>query len=161
MRIRIKTKIINAVVNNKIDLLMLILILAGLFGGMPGREVLGAKAAKSGNYFPWGVYSMLANCNEEYQGIKPPEDAIHTMIEDDFASASGDWKEVYLEGTSGGSYSLSNGVLKIEMDGEGRYGVYHSKPISGHFLVEADFLKDENIALALIQDKGGKRDTEN
>lgn len=85
----------------------------------------------------------------------------HILIEDDFGSDSSDWKEVYLEGTGGGNYSVSGGMLKIEMDREGWYGVYHTKPISGHFLVEADFAEDENIALALIQEKGGKPDVEN
>jgi hypothetical protein len=85
----------------------------------------------------------------------------HVWIEDDFGSADSDWKEFYLEGTSGGSYSMSDGMLRIKMGGEGRYGVYHTKQVSGHFLVEADFAEDENVGLALIQEKGGKPDVEN
>jgi len=85
----------------------------------------------------------------------------HVLLEDDFGSASSDWKEVYLEGDSGGSYSVSDGMLKIKLDGEGRYGVYNTTPVSGHFLVEADFAKDENIGLALIQQKNGRPDVEN
>jgi hypothetical protein len=85
----------------------------------------------------------------------------HVLIEDDLSSAGGGWKEVYLEGTRGGSYSVSGGKLKINLDEEGRYGVYNTEPVSGHFLVEADFEEDENVGLALIQEKDRKPDVEN
>lgn len=56
---------------------------------------------------------------------------------------------------------MSGGSMKIEMNGKGRYGIYNTKPISVHFLVMTDFEEDDNVALALIQEKDGKPDIQN
>lgn len=83
------------------------------------------------------------------------------LFSDTFESPSSKWQEIYLEGDSGGSYAISDGKLTINVSGGARYGVYRSKPISGHFYAEAAFEEDENIGLALIQEKNGKPDIQN
>jgi hypothetical protein len=81
--------------------------------------------------------------------------------EDDFESESKAWKAVSFEGAVGGSHAIAEGILSIENEGGGLYGVYHSQPVSGHFYVMAEHVSDDNVALVLFQNKGGQPDPEN
>ena len=80
---------------------------------------------------------------------------------DTFELQTRNWKEIYLDGNSSGSYSIKDGTLNITATHQGRYGVYHTTPISGHFHIDAVFEADKNVGLALIQEKDGVPDTDN
>jgi len=83
------------------------------------------------------------------------------LLSDSFDGVSGNWQDIYLEGDSGSRYSIKSGSLKINVEGKSRYGIYHTVPIRGHFYVDAEFDEDDNVALALLQEKNGKPDPEN
>jgi hypothetical protein len=83
------------------------------------------------------------------------------LLQDSFLSSSGDWREFYLKGDSGGGTTFSKDKLIITTAGGAKYGVYHSVPVSGHFYVEAAFEADEHVGLALIQAKDGRPDVDN
>lgn len=102
------------------------------------------------------VTGICSSCSAGYGG-----ESSEILISDDFRSVSSEWEELYLEGTEGGSYTAEGGKLTIEMEGEGFYGLYYSKPVRGHFCVDAEFLVDRNLGLALLQEKNGEADIEN
>jgi len=83
------------------------------------------------------------------------------LLSDTFQSLNRNWKAVYLDGFEGGRHSVSDGKLRVSAGEDVRYGVYFTTPISGHFYVEASFEADENVGLALIQEKNGAPDTDN
>jgi len=97
---------------------------------------------------------MISGCDGVYQANEP-------LVQDSFEGSSGDWHEFYLDGDSGGSVTFSRDKLIVTTDGGARYGVYHSKPVSGHFYVEAVFEADEHVGLALIQAKDGRPNLDN
>ena len=81
--------------------------------------------------------------------------------EDNFESSGSHWQSICFEGTPSGSYRIENGLLTIDSEGEGFSGVYHTRPISGHFYATADFVADDNVALVLFRNKDGKPDPDN
>jgi hypothetical protein len=81
------------------------------------------------------------------------------LLSDDFRSPSSGWAPIYLAGSSGGDYSISDGALKIETSAPDLiYGVYNTAPLSGHFYVEADYDIDDVAGLALIRQTNGQPD---
>ena len=88
------------------------------------------------------------------------ESGTKTLLSEDFSREASDWKSISLRGTEGGSYKIRDSKLHVHSDG-GSYCVYGSKPLSGHFYVEAEFDKDENLGLALIQAVDGVPDFDN
>jgi len=83
------------------------------------------------------------------------------LFTDASESATGSWRQIYLQGGSGGGYFISNEKIYIAGREGIEYGIYHVEPISGHFYVEAEFEKDDNVGLALIQSKDGRADIQN
>jgi hypothetical protein len=81
--------------------------------------------------------------------------------EDAFKSDNGDWKPVNFEGSPNGSHKIDAGTLSIDVSGEGLYGVYNLRPVSGHFYVTADYTADDNVALVLFSNKRGQPDLDN
>jgi hypothetical protein len=81
------------------------------------------------------------------------------LFSDDFRSPSSGWAPIYLAGSSGGSYSISDGTLRIDASAPNLiYGVYRTVPLSGHFYVEADYDIDNFAGLALIRQTNGRPD---
>jgi Concanavalin A-like lectin/glucanases superfamily len=85
------------------------------------------------------------------------------LLEDGFATLSGDWQPVYLEGTvSGGSFSVSSGKLNISLNGNNKiYGAYNTMSLSGHFCVDVEFANDDYCGLGLIRKNASSADTNN
>ena len=82
------------------------------------------------------------------------------LISESFNNLGASWKQIALEDQVGGEVKAENGTLKLSS--QGRYfGVYNTRPVSGHFIVDLSFVKDENIGLALIKSQKGKPDTDN
>lgn len=81
--------------------------------------------------------------------------------EDTFSSENANWRSISFEGSPEGTHAIGGGRLSIEAGGEGFYGVYDSRPVSGHFYAIADYTADDNVALVLFRNKGGKPDPDN
>ena len=81
--------------------------------------------------------------------------------EDTFNSDNGDWVSIHFEGNPEGSHKIDGGTLSINSSGDGFNGVYHTRPVSGHFYVTADYTVDDNVALVLFSNKNGKPDPDN
>lgn len=77
------------------------------------------------------------------------------LFSDSFKSLNQNWKAIGLDADAKGTFVIDSGKLKIQSEGN-RFGVYHPSYISGHFTVEAEFTKDDNIGVALIQQKKWK-----
>jgi hypothetical protein len=83
-----------------------------------------------------------------------------TLINDDFNNLTG-WNDVYLQGNSGGSKSLSSGNLRLSCGASTQYGVYHKTALTGNFYAELNFDIDDAVGLALIKNNGGVPDLNN
>jgi len=84
------------------------------------------------------------------------------LIDDRFNSFPENWKEIKLNGAESGKYSVTNESLSISNIGKkGYYGFYNSKPVSGNFYAEVEFIDDNNVGLALIAVTDGKPDLSN
>ncbi len=82
------------------------------------------------------------------------------LFSDSFDNLTESWNEIILTGKNPGKIKVADGQFKI-IGSDGYYGFYHLQPVKGHFIVDLDFEKDENIGLALIQNKNGKPDPDN
>jgi hypothetical protein len=84
------------------------------------------------------------------------------LITDDFPSLSDQWKEVKLNGSISGTYTIADHKLTILNQSQiGAFGLYNTKGLSGNFYAEAEFADDDVIGLALIANKNGIPDTAN
>jgi hypothetical protein len=112
------------------------------------------------NKYPGQVYRFTTG-SATAQGARAAENG-SVLLSDTFDSPSTAWAPIYLAGTSGGSYSISNGALEIDSTAPNLiYGVYNTTPLSGHFYVEADYDIDNFAGLALIRQTDGKPDLSN
>jgi hypothetical protein len=110
--------------------------------------------------YPGPVYQFTTG-SAAAQGARPAENGT-VLLSDAFSSPSGGWAPIYLAGTSGGSYSISDGALQINTTAPNLiYGVYNTTPVSGHFYIEADYDIDNFAGLALIRQTNGKPDPNN
>lgn len=83
------------------------------------------------------------------------------LIDESFTSLK-NWNEVKLNDATKGIFRLSNHSLEITNNSKkGFYGLYHTKPITGNFYAEAEFVDDDVIGLALIANKDGVPDVSN
>ncbi len=81
--------------------------------------------------------------------------------EDTFNSDSKNWQPISFEGSSSGSCKIGEGTLSMDVSGEGLYGLYNIRPVSGHFYVSADYTIDDNVAMVLFSNKNGQPDIDN
>lgn len=81
--------------------------------------------------------------------------------EDNFDTQSSNWKYIRFEGNPKGSFLIREGLLSIDSEGEGFFGVYNTQPVNGHFYVVADYVTDDNVALVLFRNKEGAPDFDN
>jgi hypothetical protein len=81
--------------------------------------------------------------------------------EDSFRTAGENWHPISFEGNPYGTYTISGGSLSINASGDGFYGVYHTKPVVGHFYAMAGYLVDDNVALVLFRNRNGQPDPDN
>ena len=83
-----------------------------------------------------------------------------TVLIADYFNDLSDWTEFYLSGDNG-TYSYENDGLVLTCGSGTEYGLYHSKPISGNYYVEANFGADDAVALVLIKSVEGVPDFDN
>ncbi|MBP1762658.1 MAG: hypothetical protein H6Q64_2200, partial [Firmicutes bacterium] len=83
------------------------------------------------------------------------------LIDEGFTSLK-NWNEVKLNDATKGIFKLNNHSLEITNNSKkGFYGLYNTKPLTGNFYAEAEFVDDDVIGLALIANKDGVPDVSN
>jgi len=83
------------------------------------------------------------------------------LIDEGFTSLK-NWNEVKLNDATNGIFKLNNCSLQITNNSKkGFYGLYNTKPLTGNFYAEAEFVDDDVIGLALIANKDGVPDVSN
>jgi hypothetical protein len=84
------------------------------------------------------------------------------LIDESFAFAGNNWKEIKLNDATEGQCAWENFSLSITNTSKaGLYGLYHVKPFSGNFYAEAEFTADDAVGLVLIASKNGVPDPQN
>ena len=84
------------------------------------------------------------------------------LIDDNFNLPGKNWKEIKLNGATGGSIKLKKQELSVTNDSKvGAYGLYNLKPLSGNFYAETEFAEEDVIGLALVASKNGVPDVAN
>lgn len=99
------------------------------------------------------VIMLLVGCQNE---ITEATD----LIADNFSENKDNWHFFKLKNAGNGILKIEDGRLKLSTDSP-IIGAYHEKPISGHFLAEAEICADKNVGLAVTQEKNGKPDINN
>ena len=82
------------------------------------------------------------------------------LLSDSFNLLSDDWTPVVLNGEGEGSIDVENGNLLLT-GSDNYFGIYNTKKVSGHFIVDLTFKEDKNIGLTLIKSENGKPDINN
>jgi hypothetical protein len=84
------------------------------------------------------------------------------LVDDHFFDTGKNWKEIRLNGATGGSFKFGNQSLSITNTSKiGAYGLYNLKPLSGNLYAEAEFADEDVIGLALVASKNGVPDVSN
>ncbi|QUI24163.1 hypothetical protein HZI73_18520 [Vallitalea pronyensis] len=91
----------------------------------------------------------------------PIEEGEEIMF-NDFTTKPNTFKGLLLKGAEEGAFNLSNGLLDMRTDAANSiYGVHEPNTVSGHFYAEVAFTEDDNVGLALVQEKDGQPDPTN
>jgi hypothetical protein len=105
------------------------------------------------------IYSFTTT-NPTPQGQRPTLNGAQRILAP-FDNLNG-WNSFYLDGTSGGSATASNGKLVLSVDGPNKvFGVFNTTPLSGNFYAEVEFSADQNVGLALVRRNGNSPDPNN
>jgi len=97
----------------------------------------------------FGIHSLISS-----------QESNQILLSESFDELSDAWKKILLTGKKMGEVEVDNGKLMLR-GGDGYTGIYYQQPVKGHFIVELDFVDDQNVGLALIQNKNGKPDLNN
>ncbi len=109
------------------------------------------------------VVVLTAAADKPYRPTSNPLKHIRTiqLLSDDFQTPDSRWKEIFLDGKTGGSWSVAGRKCTIESRDRATFGIYHSTPVGGHFCAEAEFTEDAGVGFALIREKNGVPDPDN